>query len=50
MMKAKNGRKVKLELVGRLDDGTVFDFATTENPVEFTVGNGEIILKLLEVR
>ena len=48
MMKAKQGRKVRVELVGRLDDGTLFDVATTENPVEFTVGQGEIIRGLEE--
>ena len=48
MMKAKEGRKVRVEFVGRLNDGTVFDVATAEKPREFTVGNGEIIRGLEE--
>jgi peptidylprolyl isomerase len=48
MMKAKKGRKVRVEFVGRLDDGTVFDAATTEKPLGFTVGKGEIIRSLEE--
>jgi peptidylprolyl isomerase len=49
VMKAKKGRKVRVEFVGRLDDGTVFDRATRDEPLEFTVGRGEIIRGLEEV-
>lgn len=40
---AKPGNKVKVELTGRLQDGTVFESAPSEKPLEFTLGQGEII-------
>ncbi|MBW2622148.1 MAG: peptidylprolyl isomerase [Deltaproteobacteria bacterium] len=41
--RADNGDLVKVHFVGKLENGTVFD--TTENgpPLEFTIGDGNII-------
>ena len=40
---AKAGDKLRIHYTGRLDDGTVFDNSEGRDPLEFTVGNGEII-------
>ncbi len=40
---AKQGDKVKVHYKGFLDDGTVFDSSFDQDPLEFTIGNGEII-------
>lgn len=40
---AANGFKVKLEYVGKLDDGTVFDSSEGRQPLAFTVGGGRMI-------
>ena len=45
-MPVKKGDKVKVEYVGTLDDGTVFDSTSHEghsHPLTFVVGSGEII-------
>lgn len=43
MEKAKQGDKVKVHYKGFLEDGTVFDSSFDHDPLEFTIGNGEII-------
>ena len=43
MEKAKQGDKVKVHYKGYLDDGTVFDSSFDQDPLEFTIGAGEII-------
>ncbi len=43
MAKAKIGDKVKVHYKGTLDDGTVFDSSLEGEPLEFTIGSGEII-------
>ncbi len=43
MEKAKQGDKVKVHYKGYLDDGTVFDSSFEQDPLEFTIGAGEII-------
>lgn len=43
MAKAKDTDKVRVHYTGSLDDGTVFDSSREKTPLEFTLGNGEII-------
>ncbi len=43
MSKAQKGDKVKVHYTGKLDDGTVFDSSRKGEPLEFTLGSGEII-------
>ena len=43
-MPVKKGDKVKVEYVGTLDDGTVFDSTEKHGePIEFEVGSGQLI-------
>ena len=39
----KPGDKVKVEYTGTLDDGSVFDSSEGRGPLEFIIGNGEVI-------
>ena len=43
MQQAKHGDKVKIHCEGRLDDGTVFDSSEDGEPIEFTIGKGNVI-------
>ncbi len=43
MQQAKHGDKVKIHYEGRLDDGTVFDSSEDGEPIEFTIGKGNVI-------
>ena len=43
MAQAKNGDNVKVHYTGKLHDGTVFDTSTGREPLEFTIGNGQLI-------
>jgi len=40
----KEGNKIKIDYVGTLDDGgTIFDSSQGKEPLEFVVGNGDVI-------
>lgn len=43
MSSAQNGDKVKVNYVGKLTDGTVFDSSEGRAPLEFTLGEGMVI-------
>ena len=40
---ATSGDVVHVQFVGRLDDGTVFDSSSRLGPLEFKLGNGDVI-------
>jgi len=40
---AKNGDTVKVHYTGKLEDGTEFDSSTGREPLQFTVGEHEVI-------
>lgn len=43
MSQVRDGDRVKVNYTGRLEDGTVFDSSADGEPLEFTVGGGQII-------
>ena len=43
MTQVKTGDTVRLHYTGTLDDGTQFDSSAGRDPLEFTVGSGQII-------
>lgn len=43
MAQAQLGDRVKVHYTGRLDDGTVFDSSIITDPLEFTIGEREVV-------
>jgi len=43
MTQAKSGDTVRVNYTGRLDDGTIFDTSMDGEPLEFKIGDGQII-------
>ena len=43
MAQAKSGDTVEVHYTGKLDDGTVFDTSADREPLQFTIGEGEVI-------
>jgi peptidylprolyl isomerase len=43
MAQAKTGDKVKVHYTGKLNDGTVFDTSADREPLQFTIGQGQLI-------
>ncbi|BCO09454.1 peptidyl-prolyl cis-trans isomerase [Desulfolithobacter dissulfuricans] len=43
MAEAKTGDNVKVHYTGTLEDGTVFDSSQGHDPLEFTLGSGQVI-------
>ena len=43
MAQAKKGDTVKVHYTGKLADGTVFDTSANREPLQFTVGEGQLI-------
>lgn len=44
MAQAKQGDRVKVHYMGKLEDGTVFDTSQERHPLQFTIGNGQVIV------
>ena len=44
MTAAKNGDSVKIHYTGTLEDGTTFDSSAGRDPLEFTLGSGQVIV------
>lgn len=43
MAQAKKGDTVKVHYTGSLESGTVFDSSANRDPLQFTIGKGEVI-------
>ena len=43
MAQAKQGDTVQVHYTGKLDNGNVFDTSLQRRPVQFTIGNGQVI-------
>ena len=44
MTQAKSGDTVKIHYTGTLSDGTVFDTSNNKDPLQFTIGGGQVIV------
>ncbi|MGK7940065.1 MAG: peptidylprolyl isomerase [Crocosphaera sp.] len=43
MVQAKLGDTVKINYTGKLEDGTVFDSSVNRDPLQFSLGEGQVI-------
>ena len=43
MPEAKEGDSVKVQYVGKLEDGSIFDSSAPDAPLEFTIGGNQVI-------
>ena len=43
-VQAKTGDTVKVHYTGKLDDGTLFDSSIDRDPLQFTIGSGQVIV------
>jgi len=43
MAKAEHGNTVKIHYTGKLGDGEIFDSSVDKEPLEFTIGKGQVI-------
>lgn len=43
MTQAKKGDTVKVHYTGKLQDGSIFDASTNGPPIQFTIGEGQLI-------
>jgi len=43
MAQAQSGDTVQIHYTGKLEDGTVFDSSQERDPLEFTLGSGQVI-------
>jgi len=48
MSNAAEGNTVKVHYTGTLDDGTIFDSSDGRDPLEFTIGQGQLLKKFEE--
>ena len=44
MAQAKQGDTVQLHYMGKLQDGTIFDSSRERRPLQFTIGEGKVIV------
>jgi len=43
MKQAKSGDTVKVHYTGKLNDGTIFDSSEGKDPLQFTIGEGQLL-------
>jgi peptidylprolyl isomerase len=43
MTQAKKGDTVKIQYTGRLQDGSEFDSSSGKEPLQFSIGSGQVI-------
>jgi len=43
MAQVKQGDRVQVHYTGKLEDGTVFDTSKSRHPLQFTIGQGQVI-------
>ena len=48
MFIAKNGDKVKVHYTGKLEDGNIFDSSAGRDPLEFVIGENQVLKKFEE--